>query len=66
MNLYEQRAFKKTHLEAKKRVKETETDHVILFVPNRISSQRFQIFKAESFFKKNLKYGNIMCYLSHP
>jgi hypothetical protein len=49
MNLYEQRAFKKTHLEAKKRVKETEADHIILFVPNRISSQRFQIFKAESF-----------------
>jgi len=66
MNLYEQRAFKKAHLEAKKRVKETEADHVILFIPNRITSQRFQIFKAESFFKKNLNHDYIMCYLAHP
>jgi len=66
MNLYEQRAFIKAYNEAKSIAKETAEDYVILFIPNRISSQRFQIFKADTFFRKNLKYDNIMCYLSHP
>ncbi len=66
MNLYEQRAFRRAFLEAKNKVKMTKRDHVILFIPNRISSERFRVCQAEKFFDKNLKYDNMMCYLSHP
>ena len=66
MNLYEQMAFRRAFLEAKNKVKMTKRDHVILFIPNRISSERFRVFQAEKFFEKNLKYDNMMCYLSHP
>ena len=66
MNLYEQKAFKKTFDKAKIIVKETKKDHVIIFIPNRISSERFQIFEAEKFFNRNIKKDSMMCYLSHP
>ncbi len=66
MNLCEQRSFVKAYKEAKKMVKDTGEDHIIVFIPNSITSQRFRICTADKFFSKPRKQDNLMCYLAHP
>lgn len=66
MDTVQQRAFKSIYKQAKRLVVESKKDHVIINIPDAITSKKFRIFLADQFFDRRIKYERIVCYLSHP